>query len=345
MTQNIAAPFTYSACPLSSHWSLCIISCYFFDILAPLCTKLFAPDFFLDPAVTAESCTDSIHSSVLDNCEHRDVPGTRKEHILWSLPHTMGLTLKQQNLHLSRRTIKPQLSVTSDRAMKENSLNSSKQPFLDYSKPARGAFVQLFTEVKQAKRLKENLTEMIIFSEDFFQNEVHFAVVCFYSVYSSTHMDGETCCKKSQTPGIYLSPCVKAYPSTTSAEFKITANRLTTAFLLLQMKNIRKLGEYSASQFVLTAQCYSQCLFDRTDILYQCEMGERVTFLFMVAYALVMISPGRCAYCSSPEPWRTNTSPRCQQFGCLIKHHQDSNEEQLLENLTVKSSRTLSTWN
>lgn len=66
------------------------------------------------------------------------------------------------------------------------------------------------------------------------------------------------------------------------------------------MKNIRKLGEYSASQFVLTAHCYLQCLFDRTDILYRCEMGKRVTFLFMVAYALVMISPGRCAYCSSP---------------------------------------------
>lgn len=108
--------------------------------------------------------------------------------------------------------------------------------------------------------------------------------------------------KKSQTLGIYLSLCIKVYPSTISAEFKITANRLTTVFLPLQMKNIRKLGEYSASQFVLTARCYLQCLFDRTDILYCCEMGKRVTFLFMVAYALVMISPGRCAYCSSPEP-------------------------------------------
>lgn len=42
-------------------------------------------------------------------------------------------------------------------------------------------------------------------------------------------------------------------------------------------------------------------MFDRTDILYRCEMGKRVTFLFMVAYALVMISSGRCAYRSSPR--------------------------------------------
>lgn len=139
---------------------------------------------------------------------------------------------------------------------------------------------------------------------------MYFAVASFHSARFSTYMDGETCCKKSQTPGIYLSPCVNVYPSTISAEFKITANRLTTVFLLLQMKNIRKLGEYSASQFVLTAQCYLQCLFDRTDILYRCEMGKRVTFLFMVAYALVMISPGRCAYCSSPEPSENKQEPK-----------------------------------
>lgn len=93
-------------------------------------------------------------------------------------------------------------------------------------------------------------------------------------------------------------------PSLASAAFKITANRLTTVFLLLQMKNIRKPGEYSAFQFVPTAQCSLQCVFDRADILYCCETGggdTRVTFLFMVAYALVMISPSRCAYCSSPR--------------------------------------------
>lgn len=148
------------------------------------------------------------------------------------------------------------------------------------------------------------------FPKEFYQNEAYFVVGCFHSICFSTDMDGETCCKKSQTPGIYLSPCVKVYPSTISAEFKITANRLTTVFLLLQMKNIRKLGEYSASQFVLTAHCYLQCLFDRTDILYRCEMGKRVTFLFMVAYALVMISPGRCAYCSSPEPSENKQEPK-----------------------------------
>lgn len=48
--------------------------------------------------------------------------------------------------------------------------------------------------------------------------------------------------KKSQALGIHLSLCIKVYPSTISAEFKITANRLTTVFLPLQMKNIRKLG-------------------------------------------------------------------------------------------------------
>lgn len=223
----------------------------------------------------------------------------------------MGLTLKQHNLHLSRR-IKPQLSVTllrNDRTMKENSLNSSKQALSGLQQTSKEGFCPTIHRGKTGKGLKENLTEMIIFPEHFYQNEVHFAVVCFHSVYSSTYTDGETCCKKSQTPGIYLSPRVKAYPSSTSAEFKITANRLTTVFLLLQMKNIRKLGEYSASQFVLTAQCYLQCLFDRTDILYRCEMGERVTFLFMVAYALVMISPGRCAYCSSPEPSENKHEP------------------------------------
>lgn len=223
----------------------------------------------------------------------------------------MGLTLKQHNLHLSRR-IKPQLSVTllrNDRTMKENSLNSSKQALSGLQQTSKEGFCPTIHRGKTGKGWKENLTEMIIFPEHFYQNEVHFAVVCFHSVYSSTYTDGETCCKKSQILGIYLSPRVKVYPSSTSAEFKITANRLTTVFLLLQMKNIRKLGEYSASQFVLTAQCYLQCLFDRTDILYRCEMGERVTFLFMVAYALVMISPGRCAYCSSPEPSENKHEP------------------------------------
>lgn len=151
---------------------------------------------------------------------------------------------------------------------------------------------------------------MFKFPKEFYQNEVYFAVASFHSIRFSTYIDGETCRKKSQTPGIHLSPCVNVYPSTISAEFKITANRLTTVFLLLQMKNIRKLGEYSASQFVLTAHCYLQCLLDRTDILYRCEMGKRVTFLFMVAYALVMISPGRCAYCSSPEPSENKQEPK-----------------------------------
>lgn len=193
----------------------------------------------------------------------------RKEHILWTAPHS-GPYPEAAQLHLSRRRIKPQLSITllhNDRAMKENSLNSSKQALSGLQQTSKEDFCTAIHRGKTGKRLKETLTEMIAFAEDFFQNEVHFVVVCFHSVYSSTYMDEETCCKKSQTPGIHLSPCVKAYPSTTSAEFKITANRLTTAFLLLQMKNIRKLGEYSASQFVLTAQCYLQCLFDRTDIL------------------------------------------------------------------------------
>lgn len=151
---------------------------------------------------------------------------------------------------------------------------------------------------------------MLKFPKQSYQDEVYFAVACFHSTCFSTYMDGKIRCKKSQTPGIYLSPRAKVYPSPISAEFKITANRLTTVFLLLQMKNIRKLGEYSASQFVLTAHCYLQCLFDRTDILYHCEMGKRVTFLFMVAYALVMISPGRCAYCSSPEPSENKQEPK-----------------------------------
>lgn len=67
------------------------------------------------------------------------------------------------------------------------------------------------------------------------------------------------------------------------------------------MKNIRRLGGYAALQFVRTAHSSLQRVFDRTDILYRCEMGKRVTFLFMVAYALVMISSGRCAYRSSPR--------------------------------------------
>lgn len=187
--------------------------------------------------------------------------------------------------------------------MKENSLNSLNHALYGLLAKQQGGFFRTIHRDKTGKGLRENLIEMMFkFQKDFYQNKVYFAVACFHSICFSTHMDGETCCKKSQTPGIYLSPCVKVYPSTISAEFKITANRLTTVFLLLQMKNIRKLGEYSASQFVLTAHCYLQCLFDRTDILYRCEMGKRVTFLFMVAYALVMISPGRCAYCSSPEP-------------------------------------------
>lgn len=101
-------------------------------------------------------------------------------------------------------------------------------------------------------------------------------------------------------PGIHFYLC-QSLPSTASAEFKILANRLTTVFLQLQMKNIRRLGEYAALQFVRTAHSSPQCVFDRPDILYRCEMGKRVTFLFMVAYALVMISSGRCAYRSSPR--------------------------------------------
>lgn len=76
------------------------------------------------------------------------------------------------------------------------------------------------------------------------------------------------------------------------------------------MKNIRRLGEYAAFQFVRTAHSSLQCVFDRTDILYRCEMGKRVTFLFMVAYALVMISSGRCAYRSSPEPSENKQEPK-----------------------------------
>lgn len=178
------------------------------------------------------------------------------------------------------------------------------------SKTARKFFRTIHKD-KQGRVLRKNLIEQTFkFPKDFYQNEVYFIVASFHSTCFSTYMDGEMCCKKSQTPGIYLSLCVKVYPSTISAEFKITANRLTTVFLLFQMKNIRKLGEYSASQFVLTAHCYLQCLFDRTDILYRCEMGKRVTFLFMVAYALVMISPGRCAYCSSPEPSENKQEPK-----------------------------------
>lgn len=111
-------------------------------------------------------------------------------------------------------------------------------------------------------------------------------------------MDGELGLKFLDT-GIHSYLC-QSLPSSTSAEFKILANRLTTVFLQLQMKNIRRLGEYAAFQFVRTAHSSLQCVFDRTDILYRCEMGKRVTFLFMVAYALVMISSGRCAYRSSP---------------------------------------------
>lgn len=106
-------------------------------------------------------------------------------------------------------------------------------------------------------------------------------------------------CLKFPDPGMHCYPC-QGLPSTASEEFKILANRLTTVFLPLQMKNIRKRGEYVALQFVRTAHSSLQCVFDRTDILYRCEMGKRVTFLFMVAYALVMISSGRCAYRSSP---------------------------------------------
>lgn len=204
-----------------------------------------------------------------------------------------------------------------ERTIKENSLNSLNHALPGLLAKQQGRvllgffFSKCIQRDKTGKGLRENLIEMIFrFPKEFYQNEIYFVVGCFHSICFSTDMDGETCCKKSQTPGIYLSPCVKVYPSTISAEFKITANRLTTVFLLLQMKNIRKLGEYSASQFVLTAHCYLQCLFDRTDILYRCEMGKRVTFLFMVAYALVMISPGRCAYCSSPEPSENKQEPK-----------------------------------
>lgn len=113
-------------------------------------------------------------------------------------------------------------------------------------------------------------------------------------------MDGEPGFLKFLDPGIHFCLC-QSLPSTASAEFKILANRLTTVFLQLQMKNIRRLGEYAALQFVRTAHSSLQCVFDRPDILYRCEMGKRVTFLFMVAYALVMISSGRCAYRSSPR--------------------------------------------
>lgn len=124
------------------------------------------------------------------------------------------------------------------------------------SKTAKRFFRTIHKD-KQGRVLRKNLIEQTFkFPKDFYQNEVYFIVASFHSIHFSTYMDGEMCCKKSQTPGIYLSLCVKVYPSTISAEFKITANRLTTVFLLFQMKNIRKLGEYSASQFVLTAHCY-----------------------------------------------------------------------------------------
>lgn len=156
--------------------------------------------------------------------------------------------------------------------------------------------------------MRENLIEMMLqFPKDFYQNEVYFAVACFHSVSQHTWMKRHV---KNPRPQEYIYPHVLKSIHLLSQQFKITANRLTTVFLLLQMKNIRKLGEYSASQFVLTAHCYLQCLFDRTDILYRCEMGKRVTFLFMVAYALVMISPGRCAYCSSPEPSENKQEPK-----------------------------------
>lgn len=127
----------------------------------------------------------------------------------------MGLTLKQHNLHLSRRRTEPQLSVMllhNARAMKENSLNSSEQ-FLDYrilsglQQTSKESFCTTIHRGKRDKRLKENLTEVIIFPEDFFQNEAHFAAVCFHSVYSSTYMDGETCCKNPR-PQEYIYPHV-----------------------------------------------------------------------------------------------------------------------------------------
>lgn len=54
-----------------------------------------------------------------------------------------------------------------------------------------------------------------------------------------------------------ISICVKVYPSTASAEFKILANRLTTVFLRLQMKTIRRLGNMQLSNLygLHTAPC------------------------------------------------------------------------------------------
>lgn len=105
---------------------------------------------------------------------------------------TIGLTLKQHNLHLSRRRIKPQLSVTllhNDRTMKENSLNSLKQALSRLQQTSKEGFCPTIHRGKTGKGLKENLTEMIIFPENFYQNEVHFAVVCFHSIPQHTQME------------------------------------------------------------------------------------------------------------------------------------------------------------
>lgn len=83
----------------------------------------------------------------------------------------------------------------------------------------------------------------------------------------------------------YISYLCQSLALHRSAEFKILANRLTTVFLQLQMKNISE--GWGDMQFPICTTAHSApCnVFDRTDILYRCEMGKRVTFLFMVAYA------------------------------------------------------------
>lgn len=111
-------------------------------------------------------------------------------------------------------------------------------------------------------------------------------------------------------------------PSRASAEFKITANRLTTVFLLLQMKNIRKPGEYSAFQFVPTAWRSPQCVFDRADILYRCETwGGRAGDIFIHGGARPCNDQpwSMCLPQQPPSPRRTNRSRRYRQFGCLVR--------------------------
>lgn len=112
-----------------------------------------------------------------------------------------------------RKRIKSQLSVMlllMKGPWKKTPLPDWTMPFLDYQQNSKEGFFRTIHSSKAERGWRENVTEMMFkFPKDFYQNEIYFAVACFNSV-SPHNLGGEISHKKSQIPGIYLSPCVKA---------------------------------------------------------------------------------------------------------------------------------------